>query len=55
MVIGEPILLDDTVTRLESRGASAEEKRRTITAVIQERMEKLRIEAEIWHYKHECE
>lgn len=55
VVIGEPILLEETVTRLESRGAGAEEKRRTITAVIQERMEKLRIEAEIWHYKHECE
>ena len=37
VVIGEPILLEDTVTRLESRGAGEEEKRRTITAVIQGR------------------
>ena len=37
VVIGEPILLEDTVARLESRGAGAEEKRRTITAVIQGR------------------
>ena len=35
VVIGEPILLNDTVKQLDSKGADAEERRRTITAVIQ--------------------
>ena len=35
VVIGEPIVLEETVKSLESRDAGPEEKRRTITAVIQ--------------------
>ena len=35
VVIGEPIVLDETVKSLESRDAGPEEKGRTITAVIQ--------------------
>ena len=34
-MIGEPIVLDETVKSLESRDAGPEERRRTITAVIQ--------------------
>ena len=34
-MIGEPIVLDETVMSLESRDAGPEERRRTITAVIQ--------------------
>jgi monolysocardiolipin acyltransferase len=51
--IGNPISMEDTVKILEDSGASEEEKRKTLTSVIQVEMEKLRVEAEIMHAKHQ--
>ncbi len=52
--VGEPIRLEDTLRELDERKADEVERRRTLTAVIQAEMEKLRLRAEILHAKHQC-
>ena len=51
VLVGRPIPLKDTVEKLKLEGASDEEKRRTITSVIEYHLKSLRINAEIYHAK----
>lgn len=50
--VGEPIEFEETMKELDERNASAEERRKTITDVIQFQMSKLKILTEIHHSKH---
>ena len=50
--IGEPIDFDETLKELDRKGASQEQKRKVVTDIIDQHLQKLKIETEIWHAKH---
>ena len=52
IVVGEPIDFNPVMRELEKAGANAEQRRKAVTDLVQQKLRALRKETEIMHAKH---